>query len=107
MKLKLLIKLCQMKMVVVEGKSALLIHSPNAWTEEQLDGFLMLGDLGRLLNDLGIEQLVLNNGEGSATYHQWNETYFDFNGYFIDGDLDKLKIVNIPTIEELENMTGN
>ena len=101
-----LLKLCRIQIVVIQDRSALLIHSPNAWTEKQLAGFLLVGNLGQLIKDFGIKQLVLNNGEGSATYHQWNEIYFDFNGYFIDGDLTKLKIVNIPTIEELENMAG-
>lgn len=104
-----LLKLCRMQMVVVKDKSALLIHFPNAWTKDRLDGFLLLGDLGELINNLGIEQLVMNDSERVLTYHQWDESksYFDFKGYFLDGDLNKLELVNIPSIEELENLRGN
>ncbi|WP_036478522.1 hypothetical protein [Myxosarcina sp. GI1] len=102
-----LLKLCQIKMVVVEGSSALLVHCPNSWTENQLSGFLLIGNLGKLIHNLGIERLVLNNGEDWVSHYEWDETYFNFNGYFLNGDLEQLKIVNVPTIEELENMTDN
>ena len=102
-----LLKFCQLQLVVVQEKSALMIRCPNTWSEKQLRERLLSGNFGQLLFGLGIERAVLDNGENCKFYYCWDLTSFSFEGYFINGDLDKLKIVNIPTIEELENMTGN
>ncbi|WP_319422164.1 hypothetical protein [Pleurocapsa sp. FMAR1] len=101
-----LLKFCQLQLVVVQEKSALMIRCPNIWTEKQLRERLLSGNFGQLLHGLGIERTVLAIGENCKLYWCWDLTSFSFKGYFINGDLTKLKIVNIPTIEELENMAG-
>ncbi len=91
---------CQLQMVIVQGSSALLIHCPNVWTADRLRGYL-IGKLGQTLHDLGIDQTVLDDGEGMKSYYQWDTTNFVFKGYFVDGDLNKLAIVPIPDDEDL------
>jgi hypothetical protein len=95
-----LFKFCQLQVIVVEGSSALLIRCPNAWTANQLRGFV-IGKLGQTLHDLGIDRAVLDDGEGMKSYYQWDMTNFVFKGYFVDGDLNKLAIVPIPDDEDL------
>jgi hypothetical protein len=101
-----LLKFCQLQMVVVQEKSALLICCPNAWTADRLNDFF-IGNLDLILHSMGIEQVVLDDSEGMKSYYQWDTINLSFKGYFLDGDLTKLKIVNIPSIEELENMRDN
>lgn len=101
-----LLKLCQLQIVMAEGKSALLIRCPNSWTADRINESL-IGNLDLVLHNLGIDQAVLDDGEGLKSYYQWDLTNFSFKGYFTDESLNRLEIVNIPTIEELEKMTGN
>ena len=95
-----LFKFCQLQIIVVQGNSALLIRCPNAWTEDQIRGFI-IGKLGNTLHGFGIDQVVIDDGEEMKTYYQWDVTNFVFKGYFIDGDLDKLAIVPIPDDEDI------
>ena len=101
-----LLKLCQMQIIVVEGKSALFIQCPNLWTSDRIND-LLVGNLDVVLHSMGIDQVVLDDRENLMSYYCWDLTNLSFTGYFIDGDLDKLKIINIPTGEELDNMIGN
>jgi hypothetical protein len=101
-----LLKLCQLKLMTIKDKSALLIHCPNAWTADRINESL-IGNLDLVLHSMGINQAVLDDGEGLKSYYQWDLTNFSFKGYFTGESLNKLEIVNIPNIEELENMTGN
>lgn len=91
---------CKLEMILVEDNSALLIRCPNLWTAEQLEGFL-IGTIGNTLHGLGIDRAVMNDGEGFIGYYEWDLTNMVFKGYFIDGDLDKLVIVPIPSDEDL------
>ena len=101
-----LLKLCQLQLVTIEGKSALLIHCPNAWTADRINESL-IGNLDLVLHNLGIDQAVLDDGEGLISYYHWDTINFSFKGYFADENLNSLETVNIPTIEELERTTGN
>lgn len=101
-----LLKLCQLQLIAIEGKSALLIRCPNAWTADRINESL-IGNLDLVLHNLGIDQAILNDGEGPKSCYQWDLTNFSFRGYCTDESLNRLEVVNIPTIEELEQMTGN
>lgn len=101
-----LLKPCQLQLIAIEDKSALLIHCPNSWTADRINESL-IGNLDLVLHNLGIDQAVLDDGEGLKSYYQWDLTNFSFKGYFNDESLSKLEIINIPTVEKLERMTGN
>jgi hypothetical protein len=90
-----LFKFCQLQMIVVEGSSALLIRCPNAWTANQLRGFV-IGKLGQTLHSFGIDRAVIDDGEQDVSYFLWEMTNFVFKGYFVDGDLNDLALVPIP-----------
>lgn len=95
-----LLKTCQLEMILIENSSTLLIRCPNPWTEKQIRGFL-IGKLGNTLHELGIDRAVIDDGESTKNYYQWNRTNFEFLGYFKDGDLNRLAIVPIPSDEDL------
>lgn len=100
-----LLKFCQLQMVVVQEKSALMIHCPNAWTAKRINE-LLIGNLDLILHNLGIDRAIIAEGNNKI-YYEWDLTNLSVKGYFINGDLNKLEILNIPTIEELEQMIGN
>ena len=95
-----LLKSCKLQMIVVESSSALSIGCPNSWTAKRVCEFL-IGNLDRILHSLGIERAALNNGEGFIGYYQWDLTNMVFKGYFVNGDLNNLEIVPIPSDEDL------
>ena len=91
---------CKLEMILVENSSALLIRCPNLWTEKQIRGFL-IGAIGNTLHGLGIDRAVMDDGEGFISYYEWDLTNMSFKGYFVNGDLNNLKIVPIPSDEDL------
>lgn len=95
-----LLKSCELQMIVVESSSALLIGCPNSWTAKRISEFL-IGNLDRILHSMGIERIALNNGEGFIGYYEWDLTNMVFKGYFVNGDLNNLEIVPIPSDEDL------
>ena len=95
-----LFKTCKIEMMLVENSSALLICCPNSWTAEQLEG-LLIGKIGNTLHGLGIDRAVMNDGERFVGYYEWDSTNFVFKGYFVNGDLNDLEIVPIPSDEDL------
>ena len=95
-----LLKSCKLQMIVVESSSALLIRCPNSWTAHRVGEFL-IGYLDRVLNAMGIDRAVMDDGEGFIGYYEWDLTNMTFRGYFVNGDLSNLEIVPIPSDEDL------
>jgi hypothetical protein len=93
-----LLKTCRLQLIVIENSSALLIRCPNSWTANCLND-LLIANLDLILHSMGIERVVLNNGEGFVRYYQWDITNMVFKGYFVDGDLNKF--IPIPSDEDL------
>jgi hypothetical protein len=95
-----LLKNCRLQLIVIENSSALLIRCPNSWTAEQING-LIVYKLGLILHSMGIEQAILNDGDGQSlrAYYQWDITNMVLKGYFVDGDLNKF--IPIPSDEDL------
>ena len=101
-----LLKFCELQIVIVQQQSAIQIRSPNYWTEKQLCDRLLPGSLAQLLYSMGVEAVILYYEENFYFYYchtcEWNWHRFELSGYFNNGDLNNLTLIDIPSIEELE-----
>lgn len=84
-----LLAFCLVKFTVCEEKKALLIKAPNPFVAYRINSS-MAGEMGRKVNNLGIDRYSIDNSQGSLALYQFDGSSFNFSGYY--SNLEKLTI---------------
>ncbi len=99
---RLVLLFCELGFVICQGKKTLIIKCPNTFAADRINNAIFAG-MGQRVNRLGINQYLIDNGEGFTALHSFIRNNFLFVGYSEDGSdpqsgsrLWRARIIDVP-----------